>query len=56
MQPETVFVTGTFGFACASAVVDDVTRDLRDQAPPARALTGTMRRSEREASATAPSP
>lgn len=36
-----VFVTGAFGLACASVVVNHLTASLRDDAPAARALRGT---------------
>jgi tRNA threonylcarbamoyladenosine dehydratase len=37
-----VFVTGAFGLACASAVVNDLTEKLRETAPAARARQGTV--------------
>lgn len=39
-----VFVTGAFGLACASVVVNALTEALRDEAPPAKALRGTQPR------------
>lgn len=39
-----VFVTGAFGLACASVVVNTLTEELREQAPPAKALRGTQPR------------
>jgi tRNA A37 threonylcarbamoyladenosine dehydratase len=36
-----VFVTGAFGLACASVVVNTLTEMIRDQAAPAKALRGT---------------
>jgi tRNA A37 threonylcarbamoyladenosine dehydratase len=38
-----VFVTGAFGLACASHVVNTLTEQLRKSAPNARAKQGTMR-------------
>lgn len=40
-----VFVTGAFGLACASAVVNDLTAELRERAPAAKAKQGTVGKS-----------
>lgn len=37
-----VFVTGAFGLACASAVVNTLTAELRERAPAAKAKQGTV--------------
>ena len=39
-----VFVTGAFGLACASVVVNQLTESIRDAAPAAKALRGTKPR------------
>lgn len=40
-----VFVTGAFGLACASVVINTLTAPLIDEAPPAKALRGTRPKS-----------
>lgn len=40
-----VFVTGAFGLACASVVVNALTEQSREGAPPAKALRGTQPKS-----------